>query len=156
MPYKDPLKKKENARRWAAQNRERLKYFQHKHYLQNREKVLTKTSEYYQKNKEKIRSRTQAYNIKAKYNITLEQFENILHKQNGKCTICRSILRIKGSNGQDKFQIDHDHKCCPSSKTCGNCIRSILCSRCNLVIGLMEDNPEILQNAANYLEGRLT
>ena len=44
-----------------------------------------------------------------------------------RCEFCERRLHRKGQGPQ----IDHDHRCCPGSESCGKCIRGILCSSCN-------------------------
>lgn len=61
------------------------------------------------------------------------------------CAICRSA---------DDLHVDHDHKCCPSTRraTCGKCIRGVLCGNCNRALGLFRDDVQRLQAAINYLK----
>ncbi len=62
------------------------------------------------------------------------------------CAICKR----KPSN--KPLSIDHNHACCPGGKTCGKCIRGLLCRRCNTVLGLVNDDASILLSALKYLE----
>ena len=41
--------------------------------------------------------------------------------------------------------IDHDHSCCPESRSCGQCIRGVICSGCNTMLGCIET---LLQRAS--------
>lgn len=82
------------------------------------------------------------------YNITQEQFDELLEKQGGGCALCG---RKEGTDKR-KLHIDHDHSCCPRVGSCGKCIRGILCSRCNTGLGSFGDNSELLRKAANYLD----
>lgn len=78
------------------------------------------------------------------YNLTLEQYDNLLAAQNGLCAICgRKPLN-------DKWAVDHDHHCCPQEKTCGKCVRAILCHSCNLRLGVIE-NKSFTEAANAYL-----
>lgn len=65
------------------------------------------------------------------------------------CEICSTVLYV----GDRKFAIDHDHSCCPpGEKCCRKCIRGLLCADCNKALGLLRDDPQLLRNAAEYLE----
>jgi hypothetical protein len=152
MPYKDPQKKKENARKYAVANPEKLRAARHRNYLKNKVEVCRKTLAYYYKNKEKISQRNLFYHIQKKYGINKEKFIALLNSQNGKCKICEVNLRLSGKIGGDKFNIDHDHTCCAANKSCGKCIRGILCGSCNMGLGSMKDNSNLLRLAANYLD----
>lgn len=88
-----------------------------------------------------------AYSFKRRYGITLERRAEMLESQGG-CAIC-----MTGYPGPKGWVLDHDHSCCSgeSSKTCGKCIRGVLCGRCNLGIGLLNDSAQTLDAAAAYL-----
>lgn len=70
-----------------------------------------------------------------KYGLTTEKFEALLEAQGHACAICRHV---------GKLNIDHDHA---TGK-----VRALLCHKCNAGIGLLNESPELLRVAANYLE----
>lgn len=84
-----------------------------------------------------------------KYGITQEGYEAALARQGGVCAICG------GKQENTLFNVDHDHSCCPGTKTCGKCIRGLLCKRCNAGLGMFRDSPELLAAAVRYLEEKL-
>lgn len=77
------------------------------------------------------------WQLKKNYGITIEDFEKMSEKQDGKCLICEKVPE-KG------LHLDHDHL---SGRT-----RGLLCSCCNQGIGSFMDDPEILAKAAKYIE----
>lgn len=84
----------------------------------------------------------------ANYGITWDGYQKILADQGGACAICRQEC----STGR-MLAVDHDHACCPSnSRSCGKCIRGLLCANCNQGIGKLGDSPGRLRAAAEYLE----
>lgn len=85
--------------------------------------------------------------LKRRYNLTTEQFDAMLAAQNNKCAVCERELESRWHTN-----IDHDHACCPGKKSCGKCIRALLCSSCNQGIGYLQDSPEILLKAVQYLQ----
>lgn len=67
-------------------------------------------------------------------------------KQDGRCAICSEPF------GESSPCVDHDHNCCPDRlKSCGKCVRGLLCNPCNKGIGFFNDNPARLLEAAKYL-----
>jgi hypothetical protein len=82
-----------------------------------------------------------------KLGLTLQQYNQLLEMQNGKCAVCQ----IVESNGHGRFHVDHDHSCCPGRMKCGNCALGLVCSKCNLAMGSFKDSPELLKKASNYL-----
>jgi Recombination endonuclease VII len=70
--------------------------------------------------------------------ITEDEFNAMLAAQGHACAMCRRPFE----EGQ-RICADHDHNCCPAqpkekAKTCGKCIRGLLCFRCNTALGYVE------------------
>jgi hypothetical protein len=84
--------------------------------------------------------------LRSSFGITLEQYESKLAEQDGRCAICR-----REPLAEKRLGVDHDHRCCPGEKTCGRCLRDLLCNDCNSALGLFGDDPERLEAAAAYL-----
>ena len=62
------------------------------------------------------------------YNITIEEYNSMFAEQSGRCAICdKHQTELK----QQLF-VDHNHS---TGK-----IRSLLCTRCNYVVGALETN----------------
>jgi hypothetical protein len=78
------------------------------------------------------------------YNLTETSFRHIWRRQEGKCAICGIHEDDYQKETGRKFCIDHDHS--------DGRVRGLLCRRCNLAIGLLEDNPDTIKAAAVYLE----
>ena len=79
--------------------------------------------------------------LQKKWGMTLEDLYNLMDSQNHECAICRIDLE---SLGPKRTHIDHCHK---TDK-----IRGILCSNCNMALGLLKDDSELLIKAVKYLE----
>jgi hypothetical protein len=59
------------------------------------------------------------------HHISLKDYNKIANFQKKACFgCCKKFSSIS-------ICIDHDHKCCKISKSCGKCIRAILCKHCN-------------------------
>lgn len=72
-------------------------------------------------------------------------YESLLSKQRGGCAICGD------KNPTRALAIDHNHSCCPGERTCGKCVRGLLCDSCNLGLGSFRDSPDLLARAIEYL-----
>jgi len=81
-----------------------------------------------------------------KYNLTRDDYVDLEKSQNGVCKICGQPEKYK-----NRLSIDHDHSCCPGYGSCGKCIRGLLCSNCNRVLGQVNDNKILLQKMIDYL-----
>lgn len=83
--------------------------------------------------------------LKYWYGLSEEDYEAILEQQGGTCAICRQPDRRK-------LHVDHDHSCCPSFRSCGKCVRGILCEKCNPALGAFGDDPAVFVRALVYLD----
>lgn len=83
--------------------------------------------------------------------ITLSQLDALYAKFDSSCGVCGT----PEGDLPDRIAtlcIDHDHRCCPGPKSCGECVRGLLCRRCNSLLTLTDD--VTLAAIARYLEGR--
>ncbi len=71
--------------------------------------------------------------------------DRLLVGQGGECALC-------GITETPDWHLDHDHRCCSRNRRCWNCVRGVLCRRCNVALGMFDDDPESLRRAAGYLE----
>ena len=83
--------------------------------------------------------------LKYKFGLTVGEYTRMLERQNGVCAICEQ------PPGRKRLAVDHDRKCCPDVRSCGKCIRGLLCDRCNRAIGLLGDNADAMKRAAVYV-----
>lgn len=80
------------------------------------------------------------------HGMTRFDYELLLAEQGGVCALCEGISR----DGK-ALHIDHDHDCCPGSKSCGKCVRGLLCDGCNRGLGHFNDRHDLLDRAATYV-----
>ncbi|MGJ5831411.1 endonuclease domain-containing protein [Streptomyces ossamyceticus] len=82
------------------------------------------------------------------YGIGVSQYESLLLAQGGGCAICGGAPKDGPS-----LHVDHDHACCPDRKrSCGSCLRGLLCEDCNRVLGMFRDDVSRFESAIAYLK----
>jgi ribosomal protein S14 len=125
----------------------RICYLKAKTIRKGNPKALKGTLEYLEYRKSNNESRMKS-RLKYKYNFPYEDYIKMLDNQESRCAICGTHQ----DNLNKRLNLDHDHNCCPSESSCGNCIRGLLCSVCNSAIGLLKDSEEIIEMALNYVK----
>jgi hypothetical protein len=94
-----------------------------------------------QNNPEKVKIKRRRRTLR-KYNLTLEEWNDLFLEQGKKCAICKT-----DKAGKWGWATDHNH--------ITGMVRGILCSSCNTAIGQMKDDPLRLRLAADYLEKKI-
>lgn len=77
------------------------------------------------------------YQLKSKYGLTEDAYKALYESQKGVCKIC-------GNEDFRKLVVDHDH-------ITGR-IRGLLCTSCNVGLGMFKDSIKNLLNAIEYLK----
>jgi hypothetical protein len=80
--------------------------------------------------------------LKYRFGLSLDEYNDRIKIQNNKCFLCEKIF--EGTGAYKSANVDHDHK---TGK-----IRKLLCSRCNQVLGLVDENLKLLKEMILYLE----
>ena len=97
------------------------------------------TAKYREENREQIRLKSHAFKMKRDYGVSIEQYNELFTKQNGNCSIC----------GKNQSVIDR--RLCVDHRHSDGKIRGLLCGRCNMAIGLLDDSTDLLADAIKYL-----
>jgi len=121
---------KESNREAYARNPQKWKDYAVVWKNENRERVNELARKRY--DPEKARES----DLKRIYGLTLEEYNSMMLKQGGKCCIC-------GGKEKKALHVDHDH-------ITGK-VRGLLCRRCNVVLGFVEENLNILDLLKEYI-----
>lgn len=89
-------------------------------------------------NPDKVKQNRRKNKLKEKYNISIEEYDIMYAKQNGVCYICNKEHLRRPLN------VDHCH-------VTGK-IRKLLCDKCNMTLGLINDSIELLDKFKQYLK----
>lgn len=112
-------KQKKNCENWTKDHVERIKQYK-KDYVAKKDP-----------------SWRWAISLKFRFNITPQDYESMLSKQDGKCAICRKSPTNK------RLAVDHCHE---TGK-----IRGLLCFRCNFGLSYFAESADTLERATVYL-----
>lgn len=121
------------SQKWRDENPEKAKAHAKASREKNREKHSKDQRRRYSAFKSFVRS------LRYKYNLTIEQWDEMMLNQGGMCAICDQDTTLV---------IDHDH-------TTGK-VRQLLCNGCNIALGSLKDSPDLATKAAEYLKKHKT
>jgi len=136
---RDKIKKAAYDRKYQIEHKELVNknamnfYNTHPEYREKQSKRLKKRRV---DNTELCRNRELLRN----YGITIEEYNELLFKQNGCCAIC-GVHHLELNRS---LYVDHNHET-------GE-VRGLLCLHCNSTLGYAKDSIVILENAIKYLQ----
>lgn len=111
-----------------------------------REPISTVTETAFDGTKKRVpcKAKQQEYGLMRYYGMTMAEYAEMFHTQNGVCAICGKPEDRKANGKVRPMPVDHCH-------TTG-AIRGLLCSFCNSVLGQAKDDIGVLRAAIRYLE----
>ena len=86
--------------------------------------------------------------LKKDFGLSLADYNEMLSEQNGKCAICKGEETVMRGGKLKALAVDHNHKT-------GE-VRQLLCQACNMMVGFSREAPEVMREAAAYLERHAT
>jgi hypothetical protein len=153
------LSRSEKLKLWRKANPEKVREANKRSYLKHRGKLLEYQEKYRQANRERLaaeqrarrkrwtpeqreraRQYKRAYQLQKRYGITVEQYDELLAAQGGKCAICQTTRR----GTYNVLDVDHCHQ---TGK-----VRGLLCTSCNSAIALLGDDAEGVGRALKYMK----
>ena len=104
-----------------------------------REAILVRSARY--RDSPASKKKEQERGLRKHYKLTVDQYVEMERAQQYRCAICR----VHKDNLSRSLEVDHNHS---TGK-----IRGLLCRKCNLVLGIVDDNVIVLNAAIYYLKG---
>lgn len=123
-------------------NKEKIVAQQKAYRAANAEKESARKKAHYEVNREQYVTQQKAHKLRARYGLTVEQYDAMVEGAGGVCEICKQPPPTTSIAPNRVLHVDHDH-------VTGE-VRGLLCSACNRSIGLIGD--ENLAKAAAYVE----
>lgn len=136
-------------------NQELAREAKRRYYLRNKEEVIERASVWREANRERANElalsrkavdpeaakyRARGYALKRKYGLSLEQYEELLDRQDRCCAICRRHER----EFKTSLAVDHSHR--------SGRIRGALCTGCNYRLVARHEDADLLRKVADYIE----
>lgn len=136
---------REYQKKWVAENKEHVKQYE-KDNIESRRESKKKYMQKHRKqnpglyeseaHKKMIKNST----LKGKYGITLEEYDKMFFEQDYRCAICDTHQ----DDCKSVLVVDHCHKTIK--------LRKLLCRKCNALLGMCNDDRQILAKAIKYLD----
>ncbi len=142
------IDKREKARlraaEWRARNPEKAKEISRRANAKKRAENPEVIRAYNQAYREKNRQALCDAERERKFGISRQEYAELFHSQNGTCAICCQPETATRMGKIKALAVDHSH-------VTGK-VRGLLCSDCNMGIGKLKDDRNIILNAVKYLD----
>lgn len=86
----------------------------------------------------RCRNARREHMLKTSYGISLAEYTRLLDQQNSACALC-----FRAHDWDRPLCVDHNHET--------GAVVALLCGRCNTAIGLLQEDPIIIQAAVAYV-----
>lgn len=126
MPHKDPEDRRQYHQLWRQNNKCKSEGYQQRYAA---------TGKKY------------ANNLLRRLGVTEENYAALEKKQRGLCAVCLKPESRKRKGKIIRLAVDHDH----TTKK----VRALLCSRCNVALGLLRESLVIIAALRNYVARHL-
>ena len=120
------------GREYYSRNRDKVNKSARAHYAKNRDRRRAWAAQYHRDNPDKKLE----WGLRRRYGITLDEYRQMCDAQDNRCVICQEVPR-------GRLCVDHCHA---SGK-----FRGLICSTCNIGLGMFKNDPYLLRRAAGYL-----
>jgi hypothetical protein len=136
VPEERLVRKRIRQQAYRERYPERVADTQARYNAANRDKVNATKTAWKRANVEKHGASSRAAWLKAKYGLTVGEYDAMVEAQQGVCAICKGAVVSKR-----RLAVDHCHE---SGK-----VRGLLCVPCNAALGVLEAH---LDEARRYLD----
>lgn len=151
-PCKDCYQKE--STKWRQENREACRVIARRSYYKHQEE------------KQETARQRHAKERFEKFGLSPEDYQKAVAAQGGVCAICKQPETRKIKGKVVGLSVDHDHSADDHEKLALPTIppgpigvfdpvvapfRGLICTRCNLVLGLLGDDPDLFESFALYL-----
>lgn len=128
-----------SVKKWAMENSEKIKKSRKAYYLKNKSRERANMVRWEKENRIERNEYRRKKKVIQRYGITFERYEEMYKAQNGSCAICDG----PSLDGR-RLHIDHDHNT--------GTIRGLLCQKCNMGLGCLNDDISLFNEAIKYLK----
>jgi hypothetical protein len=125
-----------HLRAWREKNQEHVEAYE-REYRKRPERI----EKHRQRSRQRYHASPEVFRdkyLQRTFGISLDDYNSLLELQGGVCAICNQTCK----SGRD-LAVDHDHQT--------GQVRALLCMNCNRAIGWLQDKPELLMSATEYL-----